>query len=275
MGSEAGSHRSSGLCSLLRDIVLAKTSGPVVIFVDEIDSSLRLPFAADFFAGIRACYNSRAKDPEYRRITFVLLGVVDPNEIISDPNSTPFNIGTHIELTDFRRNEALVLAKRLSSDTTAREEVLDRVLFWTGGHPYLTQKVCQRASEPPRKKLAADDIDRIVELEFFAPGADRKEANLNFVRTRVSNRGELTQLLLQLYRQILRGDFVRDDPTSAIQNELKLSGLVKSRDGGTWLSAIRSTRGFLARPGLNRSVRHPITQLLFAFSGLLRKFRFR
>ena len=43
------------LIRFLRDIVLANTAGPVVIFVDEIDSSLGLPFAADFFAGIRAC----------------------------------------------------------------------------------------------------------------------------------------------------------------------------------------------------------------------------
>jgi AAA domain-containing protein/TIR domain-containing protein len=217
----------------LRDVALAETSGPVVIFVDEIDSTLGLPSAPDLFAGIRACYDSRARDARFRRLTFVLLGVAQPTDLIVDPKRTPFNIGTRIELTDFQRDEAWPLAEGLGPGSAERDEILEKVLDWTDGHPYLTQKVCLRAAEDSRNGLYPTDIAGIVETEFFAPGADRKEANLSFVRNRVANRGAMTMRLLKLYRRVLLGEPVKHEPASAIQNELKLTGLVKAKPDGT------------------------------------------
>ncbi|HEY9666716.1 MAG TPA: AAA-like domain-containing protein, partial [Coleofasciculaceae cyanobacterium] len=72
----------------------------IVIFVDEIDSVLSLKFEIDdFFAVIRECYNNRADQPEYQRLTFALLGVATPSDLIKDKRRTPFNIGRAIELT--------------------------------------------------------------------------------------------------------------------------------------------------------------------------------
>ena len=60
----------------VRKVILDTRSGPVVIFLDEIDSVLSLPFSTDdFFAGIREAYNRRAEDPEFNRLIFCLLGV--------------------------------------------------------------------------------------------------------------------------------------------------------------------------------------------------------
>lgn len=221
------------LVRFFRELALAKTESRVVIFVDEIDTTLNLSFADDFFAAIRACFNFRAEHPKLRRLTFVLLGVATPTDLISDPKRTPFNIGTRVELADFRHDEALVLAEGLGGQSADRQEVLDRVLFWTDGHPYLTQKVCLLAAESSRDGVCPASIDRIVESEFFAAGADRKDDNLIFVRNRVAGRGALTQRLLKLYRRVLRGERVNDMPTSAIHNELKLTGLVKVHEDGT------------------------------------------
>ena len=46
--------------NFLRDVVLTECAGHVVIFVDEIDFTLSLDFADDFFAAIRAAYNNRS-----------------------------------------------------------------------------------------------------------------------------------------------------------------------------------------------------------------------
>jgi hypothetical protein len=51
----------------LRDVVLAEISGQVVIFIDEIDTTLNLPFSDDFFAAIRFAYNARAGDQAFER----------------------------------------------------------------------------------------------------------------------------------------------------------------------------------------------------------------
>src|SRR5207249_4183017 len=94
----------------LREVVLARCPGPVVVFIDEIDVVRALPFSTDeFFAAIRECFN-RSEDSEFRRLTFCLLGVTTPSELIADPRTTPFNIGRRIELTDFTAAEALPLA---------------------------------------------------------------------------------------------------------------------------------------------------------------------
>src|SRR5262249_24818263 len=57
----------------LRQVVLARYSEQVVIFIDEIDVVRSLPFSTDeFFAGIRECYNRRTEDAAWERLSFCL-----------------------------------------------------------------------------------------------------------------------------------------------------------------------------------------------------------
>src|SRR5262249_22598111 len=52
------------LTAFLREVVLAELAAPIVIFVDEIDTTLSLDFTDDFYAAIRALYNARAQQSE-------------------------------------------------------------------------------------------------------------------------------------------------------------------------------------------------------------------
>jgi AAA-like domain len=45
------------LSTFIEDVLLKEFNSNIVIFLDEIDSILSLPFKDDFFALIRACYN--------------------------------------------------------------------------------------------------------------------------------------------------------------------------------------------------------------------------
>ncbi|HMT21765.1 MAG TPA: AAA-like domain-containing protein, partial [Promineifilum sp.] len=80
-------------------------SGGLEVF-DEIDSTLSLAFTDDFFAALRSLYNERAINPRYDRLTFVLLGVAAPTNLIKDRNRTPFNVGTPVDLKEFSRSDA-------------------------------------------------------------------------------------------------------------------------------------------------------------------------
>src|SRR5437899_2943347 len=101
----------------LREVVLARCAGRIVLFLDEIDAVRSLPFSTDeFFAAIRECYNRRSEDPEFSRLTFCLLGVATPSDLIRDTRITPFNIGQRIELNDFTPQEAAPLARGLHTD---------------------------------------------------------------------------------------------------------------------------------------------------------------
>ncbi|MEG4088392.1 LpqB family beta-propeller domain-containing protein [Microcoleus sp. Pol12B4] len=132
------------LGELIEELLLVKISQNLVIFIDEIDSVLSFQEPLDdFFALIRCCYNKRAHNSEYQRITFALLGVATPSDLISDATRTPFNIGLAIELHGFKLQEALPLAKGFEGKVDNPQEVLQEILDWTGGQPFLTQKLCK------------------------------------------------------------------------------------------------------------------------------------
>ncbi|MBW4492501.1 MAG: AAA-like domain-containing protein [Oscillatoria princeps RMCB-10] len=124
--------------------------GNLVIFIDDLENCLKIPLKDDFFAFLRACYNKRAENAAYNRLTFCLLGVATPADLIADRERTPFNIGRAIELTCFTLEEAKApLTPGLAQKAENPEMVLEEVLKWTGGQPFLTQKLCEIISTSP------------------------------------------------------------------------------------------------------------------------------
>jgi hypothetical protein len=144
------------LGELIEELLLVKITQNIVIFIDEIDSVLSFKESLDdFFALIRSCYNKRAHKSEYQRLTFALLGVATPSDLISDATRTPFNIGRAIELQGFKLHESLPLVKGFEGKFDNYQEVLQEILEWTGGQPFLTQKLCKlivQGKEEGRRK---------------------------------------------------------------------------------------------------------------------------
>lgn len=174
-------------------------------------------------------FNIRSTDSRFHRLTFVLLGVALPSDLIKDPNRTPFNIGTRIDLYEFSRADSHVLEKGLAVlyGTRARP-IFDRIYYWTSGHPYLTQTLCQKVVGQ-YGRWTNRHIDMLVEKTFLSPEA-RNEHNTKFVRNMIENSPQKRPLLL-LYKQILAGKQVQEDVRSPVQNYLKLSGLVYEKKG--------------------------------------------
>jgi formylglycine-generating enzyme required for sulfatase activity len=220
------------LIDFLHDMVLTEIEGRVVVFIDEIDSTLSLDFRDDFFAAIRAVYNARAGDPAFERLTFVLLGVAAPTDLISDQARTPFNIGQGIGLGEFSRADAAVLQAGLKAACPGQgAAVFDRIYHWTGGHPYLTQKLCLAVVERDEHRWTDERVDALVEDLFLTEEA-RSEANLKFVQSNVLDHPRRTELL-KLYGQVLKQGArgIKDDGQSPLHNRLKLSGIVRAEDG--------------------------------------------
>ncbi len=210
---------------------VGKGNGRMVIFVDEIDFVRSLPFSTDeFFAGIREAYNRRTHDPEMDRITFCLSGVATPSDLVRDTRTTPFNIGRRIELTDFAVEEADCLGKWLERKNYNGAAMLKRVLYWTGGHPYLTQRLCAEVAQDSRVDSPAD-IDRHCEELFLAPRARERDDNLLFVRERLLRSEADLTALLELYAHAYSGKRTDDDETNPLVTVLRLSGITRSEDG--------------------------------------------
>jgi WD40 repeat protein len=215
----------------LREVVLSRHSGRVVIFVDEIDVVRSLPFSTDeFFAGIREFYNARTENTELERLTFCLLGVAAPSDLIRDTRMTPFNIGERIELNDFTEREALPLAKGLMREPEMAGLLLKRILYWTGGHPYLTQRLCSAVAEE-LSVIRAEGVDRVCEELFLSNRAKERDDNLLFVRERILHSEADLAGLLELYKKVHRGRRVRDNETSPTVSILRLSGITRVENG--------------------------------------------
>jgi len=215
----------------IEEVVLPHTPGQVVIFVDEIDTVRSLPFSTDeFFAGIREFYNRRTEEPELERLTFCLLGVATPSDLIRDTRMTPFNIGHRIELNDFTEIEAAPLARGLGREEELGAKLLGRILYWTGGHPYLTQLLCQAVAEEISVS-GFDGVDRLCEELFLSPSARERDHNLLFVRERMLRSEADIASLLELYGKVRKHKRVRDDDTNPLVSILRLSGIARAVDG--------------------------------------------
>jgi len=230
------------LSEFLDTVLLPQTSDPIVIFIDEIDSVLSLPFATDdFFALIRACYNRRAEQRSYQRLTFALFGVATPTDLISDTTRTPFNIGQAIELRGFQLTEAVPLMAGLADVWPDPQQVLQRILYWTGGQPFLTQKVCQLTLEEWRHRnqdqAPSAFIDRLIQTRILNHWEAQDEPeHLKTIRDRLLYSEQKAGRLLGLYQQVLLRAVSEDHNGLPVDNtpeqmDLVLTGLVEKRAG--------------------------------------------
>jgi len=215
----------------MREVVLPSCKGNVVVFIDEIDTVRSLPFPTDeLFAGIRELYNRRSEDSELNRLTFCLLGVATPADLIRDTRTTPFNIGRRIELTDFSEQEASPLASGMAREAATGQRLLKRVLHWTGGHPYLTQRLCQAVAEEG-KAQGPGAVDAACSNLFLSHRARERDDNLQFVRDRILRSEVDRPSLLSLYADVRAGKRIRDDQADPLIAVLRLSGIVAVDQG--------------------------------------------
>ena len=222
-------------CFIIEVLLVQFKQERLFIFIDEIDSTLSLNFAIDdFFALIRFCYNQRAINPEYNRITFAIFGVATPSDLIRDKKRTSFNIGKAIELQGFTLDKIQPLAQGLNFKEE-QKSVLSEILAWTGGQPFLTQKLCQLVVNASQQTLIADTeaswVKNIVWSNIIHKWESQDEPeHLRTIRDRLLYNEKMAGRLLGIYQQILAGEEVLTDD-SREQIELILSGLVVNQQG--------------------------------------------
>ncbi|MBD2130886.1 AAA-like domain-containing protein [Microcoleus sp. ZQ-A2] len=256
----------SRLSEFLEQVLLVEIQQNIVIFMDEIDSVLGLEFPIeDFFGLIRVCYNRRAENPAYKRLTFAMFGVAMPMALMTDTNRTPFNIGRAIQLVGFAPHEVTSLVSGLAGIVKHPDTVLQQILYWTGGQPFLTQKLCHlvrmashkqgekkhnsassltssslplcASSSPSDESRWVDQLVHTCIIENWE--AQDEPEHLKTIRDRLCRSPSRNRLgkneqrvghILGIYQQILQNQNVLSDD-SPEQVELLLSGLLVKCDG--------------------------------------------
>jgi hypothetical protein len=195
----------------LRQVALASRPEPLIIFIDEVDLLGSLPFSADpFLKLVQSASAPGSASPGGNPLGFCLLGTVSPSGLWREVGPAEAAFGPVIVLRDFARENLWALTGTLSSQLNSCPEIcwadhlytpqfivdqiLDRVFYWTNGHPYLTQSLSCAATHLSIEQLCHADIlavqchalvDRCCQDLFTAPAASQQDAHLLWIRHRL------------------------------------------------------------------------------------------
>lgn len=217
----------------IEEILLKEIEQKIIISLDEIDNVLSLNFSSDaFFSWMRSCHEKRQINPIYQRLTFCILGVATPSNFIRDNARSPFNIGQSIPLFGFTKGEALELAKGLEGKVSDPKQVLEYILEWTNGQPFLTQKICylifnsrKQAGESPI------NVQEFVQSNIINNWqSNDRPVHLSTIQNRLLSVPSTARRLLILYQEILEKGQIKSNSTPD-QIELRLTGLVTENNG--------------------------------------------
>lgn len=126
------------LVKAMEEYILPKSERQIVLALDEADKLLGSSFHSDFFALMRSWHNNRAIDHQWNKLNIIMVIATEPYLLISNPNQSPFNVGTKLNLEDFNREQVRELNHRHGDPVKDTDFGGFFELF--SGHPYLTRK---------------------------------------------------------------------------------------------------------------------------------------
>ena len=220
------------LLEFYSEIVLQFVSERVVVFVDEIQCIENMPSAEQLLASFRAAHNARTTDPDFSRLTFVLLGECDPVSLVAEPELSPFNVTQQILLDDFSREQIDLFSTELNLGVDDAKAALDRIYYWTRGQPYLTQKLARRVSRDEPGGDIAEHIDKLAQTQLAGRAALHSEPHMSHIHRVIVNDTKRKEAMLNLYGRIRKGIEVPADLGSTLQRRLMAVGLIEIDSDG-------------------------------------------
>jgi hypothetical protein len=230
---------------LLNEVGLARSDAPVRLglFFDEVEGLLDLEFSDDFLMTLRDLYQQRDSYPGQFVASFA--GAVDPQILVRDTTISPFNIAEEIVLHDLSAGESAQLTGKLALlGVPVEEDVHGCIYGWAGGHPYLTQRICELVEQLVREggapAVTSALIDRSVQARLLAPGAQDKN-----IRHIVQNVTRPAVTALPLWQHLMANREVSSSEAGFFS--LYLAGLVTEDAAGRVTLRNRLYREVLCR----------------------------
>ena len=214
------------------EVILENVSEPIVVFVDEIQTLRDKPFAEHLLASIREAQNSRVTEPDFQRLTFALAGECEPESLVSTPALSPFAVSQEIRLGDFTRDDLDVFSMELNLSRSDAALALDRIYYWTSGHPYLSQKLARAVSRERISGNIKEHVDRIALQQLANRAALHSEPHMSHVHRRIVRDRKGSEALLNIYGRLRKGISTDYDPESRHQRTLLAIGLVVVDESG-------------------------------------------
>jgi hypothetical protein len=178
----------------LRRHVLGAVAEPIVWGLDEVDRLFTCDFGSEVFSLIRSWHNERALDPAgvWSRLSMAIAYATEAHLFISDPNQSPFNVGTRLVLDDFTLEQVADLNRRYGTPLREGAEFAGYYRL-VSGHPYLVRRGLHEMAS------------RGVSLADFESQADRDEGIFGDHLRRILVLLAKDDELCDVVREVLRG----------------------------------------------------------------------
>ncbi len=213
-----------------REVMLAGTEDPVVLFFDGVDPGLKQEFVNGLFSAIAAAYAARDADSAWERFNVVVLGMATLADFDLNASESPFTNGQQIELGEFSLTELAHFRQGIEGATPEQwRTVVERVFEWTHGQPYLTQRLFLDIARMWDAHWNDERVDGLVDTLFFTTPV-YLDPDLQFVIDAISATPQRRELVA-LYQKILRDGPIPANSQSSLQQLLERMGLVRVADG--------------------------------------------
>lgn len=197
----------------------------LVLLIDEFDG-VSIEITGDFLYTLRDMYLRRRKEKAFSIYSISLVGVKNIREL-NFGSTSPFNIATQVKLESFTLEQCYELINRYIEETghEFQEGTVEKIHFETGGHPFLTNRLCailvEEVVKDKTKPITHKDLQSALAILL-------KEHNTNFDTLR--NNAEKYERKI---RKILFTDqFIEYNPYERESEKLIMYGLIKEGEEG-------------------------------------------
>jgi L-asparaginase len=217
------------IVSFFAEFLREALTGPIVVAFDEIDIvQLYSHYTDNLFYAIR----SLAPKRDELDISFVLIGLNHPRDLIKTDPASGFNIGGHTALDDFDPDDSGTVeawAEGYEADEKDRLQIAHAILAATGGQPYLTAWLFEQARKNSVKKVA--DVAPIVEGLIDDVRNDEGPAtHFHAAGDIILNRPNLAFRIVEAIEKAREGAVPLTDVTPGLHSALISTGLVRERN---------------------------------------------
>ena len=218
---ELGENR---LVEFFWEIVLTNTTAPIVVLLDEVEAALERPWAADLLDAVGGCYTRRTRETDFGRLGFALAGSTSRHALAEASAEPVFGEAELIEPEDFSVQQAYRFAPAFGGDRELAQALIDRVHAWTGGHPYLTQRVARGVA---RKGGRLEDVERVVREQLLAAGAADRDPVLSDAHAWLCEPSRPARRAARVLQRVCAGATVAEPAETEVAERLWLSGTVR------------------------------------------------
>jgi class 3 adenylate cyclase len=203
----------------LRREVLGTLGAPIVWGMDEVDRLFTTPYGSEVFGLFRSWHNERSLDPSgpWSRMTLAIAYATEAHLFITDPNQSPFNVGTRLTLEDFAFDQVADLNSRYGSPLRDSSETA-RFHRLLAGQPFLVRRGLHEM------------VSRAMGLAAFEGQADRDDGvygdHLRRLLMMLSRDADLCEVV----RGVLQG---RPCPTPESFYRLRSAGIMSGDSART------------------------------------------